>query len=324
MPVVDMPVEKLKTYMGINPKPADFEQYWDESIAELEALDLEVEMTPSKFQTPNAECFDLYFTGVNGSRIYSKYLRPRDKARRNKAAIIEFHGYSGASDSWTPKLAFVNEGFSFLAMDARGQGGKSQDLGMRNGTTLKGEIIRGLDDEDNKKLMFREIYLDCLAMVKIAQTLDDVDSDKIGVFGGSQGGGLTTACVALAGNMVNRAFALFPFLSDYKRVWEMDLDKDAYDEIRYYLRHFDPRHERIDEIFTKLGYVDIQHLAPRITCKFTMLTGLLDTICPPSTQFAAYNKITSPKNVIFYPDFGHENLPEHLDLLIQDMLEMVK
>ena len=37
--------------------------------------------------------------------------------------------------------------------------------------------------------------------------------------------------------------------------------------------------------------------------------GLMDTVCPPSTQFAAYNKITAPKDMIIYPDFAHENYP---------------
>jgi len=30
---------------------------------------------------------------------------------------------------------------------------------------------------------------------------------------------------------------------------------------------------------------------------------------PPSTQFAAYNKIAAPKQLAVYPDFGHEGLP---------------
>ena len=40
-----------------------------------------------------------------------------------------------------------------------------------------------------------------------------------------------------------------------------------------------------------------------------MATGLMDTICPPSTQFAAYNKMTCKKDVVIYPDFAHEGLP---------------
>jgi cephalosporin-C deacetylase len=76
---------------------------------------------------------------------------------------------------------------------------------------------------------------------------------------------------------------------------------------------FDPRHEREEEVFQKLGYIDCQHLAPRIKAEVLMFTSLMDSICPPSTQFAAFNKITSRKDVVIYPDFGHENLPGMID-----------
>jgi cephalosporin-C deacetylase len=89
----------------------------------------------------------------------------------------------------------------------------------------------------------------------------------------------------------------------------MDQAKDAYDELRAYFRLFDPRHEREDEVFTRLGYIDNQFLAPRIQAQVLMAVGLMDTVCPPSTQFAAYNRIPGKKDILVYPDFGHEGLP---------------
>jgi cephalosporin-C deacetylase len=70
----------------------------------------------------------------------------------------------------------------------------------------------------------------------------------------------------------------------------------------------------------KLGYIDLQFLANRIQGEVLMFVGLMDTICPPSTQFAMYNKITAPKNVVIYPDFGHEHLPGSSDRTIQFLL----
>ena len=102
---------------------------------------------------------------------------------------------------------------------------------------------------------------------------------------------------------------MYPFLSDYQRVWEMDLATGAYAELREYLRRFDPMHLREQEIYTRLGYIDIQHLAKRIRGEVLMATGLMDTICPPSTQFAVYNKITAPKKLVVFPDYGHEGIP---------------
>ena len=48
----------------------------------------------------------------------------------------------------------------------------------------------------------------------------------------------------------------------------------------------------------------------------------MDTICPPSTQFAAYNAVTSQKSMVLYPDFGHENLPGHSDKIFEFMMDL--
>jgi cephalosporin-C deacetylase len=151
--------------------------------------------------------------------------------------------------------------------------------------------------------------------------MEDVDRNRIGVRGGSQGGGLTLACASLVPE-IKRAASTFPFLCDYKRVWEMDLAQNAYQELKDYFRQFDPRHEREDEIFIKLGYVDVQHLVPRIKGEVKMVTGLMDQICPPSTQFAAYNRIRSEKSMVLYPDFGHEGLPDANDIIFQFLREL--
>ncbi|MNE28117.1 Cephalosporin-C deacetylase [compost metagenome] len=234
-------------------------------------------------------------------------------------AILQFHGYTGDSGDWQDKLAYASLGFSVLALDCRGQGGSSEDTGGVKGNTHNGHIIRGLDDHPDN-LLFRHIYLDTVQLARIAFGLPGVDPQRVYAMGGSQGGALTIACAALEPRVTKLA-PIYPFLCDYKRVWEMDLDKDAYQELNIYFRKFDPLHEREDEIFEKLGYIDLQYLAPRIQGEVLFFTGLMDTICPPSTQFAAYNKITSPKQLVVYPDFGHEWLPGSADRTMQFFLE---
>ncbi|MFW5690166.1 MAG: acetylxylan esterase, partial [Spirochaetota bacterium] len=96
----------------------------------------------------------------------------------------------------------------------------------------------------------------------------------------------------------------------------------AYQEIQDYFRRFDPTHARRTEVFTRLGYVDVHNLGARIAAETLMFTGLMDTICPASTQFAAYNAIPAPKEMVIYPDFGHENLPESSDRIFTFMQEL--
>ena len=320
MPNIDMPLEKLVEYEGINPKPLDFDEYWDKAIEEMRSVDANVALVPSDFQAHFAECFDLYFTGVKGARIHAKYIRPKNTTSKHPA-VIHFHGYTSSSGDWHNKLCYAAAGYSFVAMDCRGQGGFSEDVGGVKGTTQKGHIIRGLSDPNPNNLLFRDIFLDTAQLAGIVMSMPEVDANRVGVIGGSQGGGLTLACAALEPK-IKKLAPFFPFLCDYKRVWEMDLANNAYEELRTYFRMFDPRHEREDEIFTKLGYIDVQNLTKRIKGEVMMAVGLMDTICPPSTQYAAYNKIISTKKTVIYPDFGHENLPGFEDMSYQFMLEL--
>jgi cephalosporin-C deacetylase len=306
MPLIDMPLDQLKSCVGRNPRPSDHDAYWERALEEMRALDAEVELVPARVTAPFAECFDLYFTGVHGARVHAKLVRPA-KPRGKHPAVLLFHGYTGNSGDWSDKLKWAALGFSAAALDCRGQGGLSEDTGGVKGTTYKGHFIRGLDDTPDK-ILFRQIYLDTAQLARIVMGMPDVDPERVGATGGSQGGALTLACAALEPR-VRRAFSVFPFLCDFKRVWEMDLAKDAYQELAWYLRTFDPLHEREDEVFTRLGYIDIQYLAPRIRAETCVATGLMDTVCPPSTQFAAYNRMTCRKSMLIYPDYGHEGIP---------------
>jgi len=319
MPIVDMPLAELERYAGRNPCPADMETYWEQALAEMRATDPQVGLVPHALDAPFAECFDLYFTGVGGARVHAKYLRPAG-TRAPHPALLQFHGYSSNSGDWSEKLGYVARGFSVAAMDCRGQGGLSEDTGGVRGNTLRGHIIRGLDDAP-ERLLFRQIFLDTAQLAGIVMGMPEVDADRVGATGGSQGGGLTLACAALEPR-IRRAAPVYPFLSDYLRVWEMDLDVAAYDELRAYFRLFDPLHEREAQVFERLGYIDVQHLAPRIRADVLMTVGLMDTICPPSTQFAAYNKIRSPKQMLLYPDYGHEGLPGLSDRIFEFMAAM--
>ena len=321
MPLIDKPLRELLQYRGINPRPADFDAYWAAALRELDATDPQPELRPSQaIAAHGPECFDLWFTGVGGARIYAKYLRPKNAAAGGKRpAVLQFHGYSVNSGDWTDKLGWPAEGFCYAAMDCRGQGGRSEDSGQVKGTTLRGHIVRGLDDPDPRKLAFRQIFLDTAQLARVVMNLPEVDAARVGCWGASQGGALALACAALEPR-IKRAAPVYPFLCDYQRVWELDFAKDAYEELRYFFRLFDPRHEREEEIFTRLGYVDCQHLASRIKAEVLMYTSLMDTVCPPSTQFAAYNKISAKKNMVIYPDYGHEGLPGESDRTFNFML----
>ncbi|OGJ84286.1 MAG: acetylesterase [Candidatus Raymondbacteria bacterium RifOxyA12_full_50_37] len=302
----DFPLKKLKTYKGINPRPKDFDAFWNKGLSEMRAVNPRVELKKAAFEAPYADCYNMYFTGVGNARVHAKLLRPKTILKPGPAIVI-FHGYSGSSGDWFDKLAWVAAGFTVVALDCRGQGGLSDDTGGVKGWTLRGHIVRGLGDKP-ENMTFRQIFLDAAQLAGLVMKMPGVDPKRVGAMGGSQGGGLTLACAALEPR-IKKAAPAFPFLCDYQRVWEMDLAAAAYEELKDWFRRFDPTHEREKEVFTQLGYIDVQHLAARIKAEIMMAIGFMDKICPPSTQFAAYNKIRGKKSLVMYPDFGHEDLP---------------
>ncbi len=319
MPALDKPLHDLQQYLGTNPRPGDFDAYWDRALQELDATDPQVVMTPvDALGNVNAELFDLTFTGVGSARVYAKYLRPKGP-RPPGPAVVMFHGYSADSGDWADKLNWVNEGYVVAALDCRGQGsGRSEDNSQISGNSLIGHVTRGMDGPP-EQLLYRQIFLDTAQLARIVLAQPEVDPTRVASVGGSQGGALALVCAALEPRIA-RTVSVFPFLSDYQRVWEMDLAKDAYNDIKQYLRKSDPLHLKVTEFFTKLGYIDIQYLAPRIKAEVLMAITLMDNICPPSTQYAAFNKIGSKKEAVIYRDFGHEGLPLFGDITFKFLM----
>lgn len=308
----DLPLAQLYTYQGSTPKPDDFDAFWDRSLAEMHTLDPQAELQPADFASSIADCYHMYFTGVGGARVHARLLVPKKPKGTPAPAVLMFHGYYGQSNDWSVKLPYLAEGFVVVALDCRGQAGLSEDVGGVTGYTLRGHIVRGLDGPP-EKMLYRQIFLDTAQLAKIVGAMPEVDENRIAATGISQGGGLTLACAALVPE-IKLALPVFPFLCDYQRIWEMDLAReDAYWELGEYFRRFDPTHSRQEAIFEQLGYIDVQNLAPRIRAETHMTVCLMDTICPPSTQFAAYNKIKAPKQLRIYPDFEHELPTGHAD-----------
>lgn len=136
------------------------------------------------------------------------------------------------------------------------------------------------------------------------------------VNGASQGGGLGIATCALNSELINRAAILYPFLSDFRLVWDLDADDIAYEGLRYWSRWFDEDSTRIEEAYAKLAYFDSENFAPMVKCPVLFGTGTADIVCPPATQFAVYNNLTCEKRHEFFEGFGHEEIQDFDDLII--------
>lgn len=304
MPILDMSQEKLRDYLGCTPRPADFDAFWDKQLKDIHAFNGKYEFTPyENVQLKNYTIENLYFYAPDGSRISARVTRPA--AEKKYPVLFRFHGKGGNIGAVNGDLSFAAAGFAVVAMNCRSQSGDSNDLSDRGLLGQAGLIVRGLS-EGREHLYYKDVYLDVVRLTDIIKAQPFCDKDKLFAHGGSQGGGLTVACAALCPEIV-AAVPVYPFLSDYKRLYEMDLMKNAYDELGAYIRCFCPTEgEERDAMWTTLGYIDIQNFAPRVKADVLWFTGLMDNVCPPSTQYACYNKLSCKKDIVVYTNHAHE------------------
>ena len=202
-------------------------------------------------------------------------------------------------------MAYTVAGYGVVSMDVRGQSGYSTD-GERSplGNTVKGQIIRGAV-EGPHELFYKDVYLDLYQLIEIVASLPQVDDSKLASYGASQGGALALVAAGL-NPRIQRTVAIYPFLSDFRRVLEIGNTSEAYDELFRYFKFHDPFHETEDQIMDTLAYIDVKNFAHRIKGQVHMITGLDDDVCYPVTQFAIYNRLEGPKEHLIMPEYAHE------------------
>lgn len=304
---VEKVIHQYQNYLGSGIKPANFDEFWDKQLEELEQIPLDYELERVEIPSRVADFYNLYFIGVEGARVRCQYVCPK-QVNEKIPGMLMFHGYHGDSGDFGDKVSWAAEGFSVLAMDCRGQGGLSENNSKVKGTTMKGLIIRGVE-EGPESLYFRSVFLDTVQAARILMSMDEVNEEEIYIQGASQGGALSLICAALEPR-VKKVVAQYPFLSDYRKAFEFNITSSAYEELHYWFRFRDPMHEREEEFFNTLEYIDLQHFAPRIKAEVKWAIALEDDVCYPAQQFAVYNQITSPKEMIIFPEYGHEYLPK--------------
>jgi len=138
--------------------------------------------------------------------------------------------------------------------------------------------------------------------VAAARALPGVDPARVTVAGNSQGGGLALAVAGLVPGLA-ALITTAPLLCHVERALHLT-DAEPYGAITRYLSlHRDAE----EAVWRTLSYVDGVNFARRATAPAHFGVGLRDSVCPPSTAFAAYNRYGGPDRTIeVYPFNGHE------------------
>jgi cephalosporin-C deacetylase len=312
----DFPLGALEKYTPAEKAPKDFDAFWKQTLAETAAVG---GAAPHFVQVQHpaydlVDVYDVTFAGYMGQLVKGWYIEPKNwdvEARGKLPCIVRYEGYGGGRGLPIDHVSWAVAGLAVFMMDTRGQGagwtvgGTPDDAPEGSaGPQIPGWMTRGIGSPAT--YYYRRVFVDAVRAIEAAASHPNVDAKRIGLTGISQGGGITIAAAALStltrGPKVKIAMPDVPYLCHYARACTI-VDTEPYAEIARYCK---THRGASGKVFEVLKYFDGIHFAPKIAAKCLFSVGLMDNVCPPSTVFAAYNRVKGKKQIKVYDFNNHE------------------
>jgi cephalosporin-C deacetylase len=317
MNFIEKRIQELRNYQpDLTGKP-DLEDFWERTFREFENKPFREEVTRVSSTLVDAEAYDISYEGFDETRIHGWFIVPRRRSEERLPCVTVFHGYPGGAGYPEDHARWLQAGFAVLALDVRGQLGRSGNRLAADGGQVKGFVTQNILDKE--RCYYRAMIVDALRGLAWVAGRPEIDPRRIAVAGGSQGGGLALAMGALSD--IPCAIA-----ADVPNLCHLDYaifhSTGSLSEAAQYCSHY-PEH--LEQVLDTLSYFDMLNLAHRIKAPALLSVGLKDPICPPETIFPVFRRIASPvKDLKVYPFIGHAVMAAQHRLAVEFILEHTK
>ncbi len=295
------------------PVPEDFDAFWTSMKAKLAAISVAPKLTPVKSPVKGVDSFDVTAPAL-GLQISGYMAKPTGAKPKSLPIILTVHGAGvsdsslGGSSSWASK--------EFIAMDMNAHGIQN-GLPSKYYADLKVGAMKDYRYEnknDREKAYFTGMMLRLVRAIDVLTAQPEWDGQHVIVFGASQGGYQAIAAAGLdarvtffaagvpagcdhSGMLANR-IAGWP-----KIVPVVDGKPDL-------------------SVLEAYRYIDCMNFATRTKaagCFFTV--GFIDSTCPPTSVYAAYNQLTIPKEIYNDIPSGHSHSQTARDGMVKAVMK---
>lgn len=281
------------------PVPDDFDAFWDGMKRKLAAVPVAPKLVAVKSPAKDVESFDVTAPAL-GLQISGYLSKPTGAKPKSLPIILTVHGAGVSDSSLGGSAGWASRGFIAMDMNAHGlpNGKPKQYYTDLYAGPMKD--YRYENKNDREKAYFTGMMLRLVRAIDVLTAQPEWDGKHVVVSGASQGGYQAIAAAGLDARVTFFAAGV-PAGCDHsgmlvgriagwpKIVPVVDGKPDM-------------------AVLEAYRYIDCMNFATRTKAAGAYFTvGFIDTVCPPTSVYAAYNQLSIPKEIYDDIPSGHSH-----------------
>jgi cephalosporin-C deacetylase len=275
------------------PEPGDFEAFWAAKLAQLNSIPMDPVVTAGESNRVGVEYATVRLRNPNGAHVYGQLARPVGEGRYPAMVIYQWAGppyplqKSWVTDRAAEGWLVLNVGPHDVPIDMPQEFYAALPALVRNYHTI-GQHSR---DESH----FLQMYLGAYRAIEYLATRPEWDGTTMVVTGTSMGGQQSFAAAGLN-----------------PRVSAMIVHVPAGADVTGALHGRAPSYPNWNvsrpEVLETARYFDVANFASRITAPALVSMGFIDDVTTPASIWAAFNRISGPKEAVPLADAHHDHI----------------
>ena len=268
------------------PEPDDFDEFWDAQLAAQSPMPANATVTPYTTY-PEAVVHKVELPMPDGTTIYGWLFIPHSKPPY--PGIVRLHGAGVYALPPNDGLHWPERGIMVFSLNSHPiPNDQPQEfyVGLRSGALAD---YRALGREDRQRIYFRGMFLRAARAVDFLASRPEWNGVHLIAEGHSQGGGQAIAAAGLNQKVNALVVSCATHCDHTGPVIGRVAGWPKLVEIKNGVP--DPAH------VAAARYVDGANFAARVKCPAFWSVSFLDDICPPTGNYAAFNRLRGPKTM---------------------------
>ncbi|MHB9026293.1 MAG: acetylxylan esterase [Armatimonadota bacterium] len=301
----DCPLVYDIDHMTAPERPADFDKFWDDTLAEQEKIPANVEKTVFK-EYDGYTLYKIRFDGLLGRKFYAWLSEPKKEGKYPASLTLP---PSGINVAYMPAMGPNVVG---MTLAIAGQDVEAPPPG--KGYPLDPYFPRGWDYfhagiQSRETYYFRAVFAACSRAVDLLAANPLVDATRIGVGGGSQGGGLSFITAGLNKNVAAAGCGSPGLFGLTWKITMPGMGRGFWPPIEPVQENGQPSDDpqAMEALLKTVPYFDAANFAPRITGAVLLNVGLQDYVTSQVGSLSAWHRMTNAKyrGLLADPWAGH-------------------